>query len=86
MDRLGAHAAPKLRSAMIAGRDETEIASKGPLEGLKPGEPEALVDLEDVSSPRLRKALAEGRENGYVIDGESLFVYTRLPIEDWVLI
>lgn len=86
--RLGLHAAPHLMRAFIAAPDGKELVSRAVVEAASRGhgEPEQLIPLPDVPSPRLRVVLAQGDHHGYIVDGDELFVYTRLAIEDWVLV
>lgn len=86
VDRLGVRAAPQLRNAFLAAPDGKEIASRALLKRSTHGEPEAPVVLADVSSSRLRQLLTKKKETGYLVDGDSLYVYTRLAVEDWVLV
>ncbi|HXS19126.1 MAG TPA: protein kinase [Polyangiaceae bacterium] len=86
--RLGPHAAPGLVRAFVAAPDGKELMSDAVVAAAsaRQGKPEQLIVLPDVKSKRLRDVLARGGQHGYVVDGEQLFVYTRLAIEDWVLV
>src|SRR5690606_12957415 len=86
VDRLGAGSAPHLKTAFVAAPDGKEIASRALLDGLASGEPEAPLVLSDVRSARLSSVLAEKKETGYLVDGARLYIYTRLAVEDWVLV
>ncbi len=88
VERLGAHADPRLVRAFVATPDGKELASGRLIEQVVAtgGTPEAPVPLPNVTSERLRRVLAEQRQSGYLVDGPALFVYTRLAVADWVLV
>jgi len=86
--RLGLHASPHLVRAFVAASDGKELVSQAVLKAANSsqGAPEQMIALPDVTSKRLRSVLARGDHHGYIVDGNRLFVYTRLAIEDWVLV
>jgi len=77
-----------LIGSFLAASDGKEIASQRvfDLAYAKPGEPESYVALPDVLSAPLRHVLAQGRPQGYLVDGQDLFVYSRLAVEDWYIV
>jgi|GEM_PF-1097873 len=78
----------ELIGSFLAAPDGKEIASQRvfDLAYAKPGEPESYVALPDVRSAELRRVLAQGRPQGYLVDGQDLFVYSRLAVEDWYIV
>jgi hypothetical protein len=88
VSQIGKSGAPGLQDAFLAGRDGKELISQAVLASAlrTPGASEAPVALPDVRSLPLKQALAGGREQGYVIDGKDLYFYSRLAVEDWVMV
>jgi len=73
-----------LTDSFLAAADGKEVVSRRVLERAEtPGEPEGYVELVQVVSAPLRRALARGQQQGYVVDGHDLYVYSRLAVEDW---
>jgi serine/threonine protein kinase len=85
---LGKRAGAGLREVFVAGKDGKEVISRKvvALALSNPGESEAPVDLPDVSSAKLRRALGSEHAQGFVIHDKALFVYSRLAAEDWILV
>jgi len=87
-ERLGKRHADWLEEPFIVGGDGSIVASRRLLEdiGKHPGEPEQAISLPRVSSARLAEAIARQRGHGYVVDGQALYIFAKLGIEDLLLV
>lgn len=88
VDELPIPDEPGFRRAFLVSRDGHEIASRELLEGATRagGRAEAPVNLPRIRSAALLRTLATGAEGGFVIEGDSLYVYDRTTIEDWTYV
>lgn len=87
-DLVGQRHADDVLEAFIASSDGLVVASRALLQQIEkmPGEPDQMITLPAVSSQRLAKELGRQRGQGHLVEGQNLYVFAKLGVEDWHLV